>query len=437
MKQPVRRSRNTTGDWGVADYLIASKSCDIAGLEQLRRTGRLVVCISNLVHALQRERGVSNLHVGSGGRRPTAALDARIADTRAMDDRFRAALRGLTADITGSPAGSHLCSRIAYALQRLAELDAMREGTRAVNLTPEAIIDGYSELIHCLLAVVFEAADSAVDPDISRALVAMFQLMQGKEFAGRERAVGAAGFARGGFDARLVERLRNLIDSQERCFQVLVHFADADSLLLWRERGCGECSAEMERLRRVALTSAAGTRIDTDLSDLWFERTTQRIDAMKQVEDRLEANLDALCERKLAEARADMESHRHRIDALARLPSGRAPLTVFSSAGADAAEAGSFIADPAGSRLGRSLVELVQSQALRLQAMSEELDEARAALAERKTIDRAKALLIKHRGISEEEAYCLLRTVAMAQNRRLADVARDTIAMAGLLGPMQ
>ena len=63
-----------------------------------------------------------------------------------------------------------------------------------------------------------------------------------------------------------------------------------------------------------------------------------------------------------------------------------------------------------------------------------ELDEARTELAERKTIDRAKAILMESRKLSEPEAYALLRSTAMSQGRRIADVADALITAASLLG---
>jgi response regulator NasT len=67
--------------------------------------------------------------------------------------------------------------------------------------------------------------------------------------------------------------------------------------------------------------------------------------------------------------------------------------------------------------------------------MRTELDEAKTALAERKTIDRAKTILMESRSLSEADAYALLRSTAMNQNRRLADVAEALITAHGLLGP--
>ena len=66
--------------------------------------------------------------------------------------------------------------------------------------------------------------------------------------------------------------------------------------------------------------------------------------------------------------------------------------------------------------------------------MQTELDEARTALADRKTLDRAKALLMNSRGLTEPEAYSLLRSTAMNQGRRIVEVADALITAHSLLG---
>jgi response regulator NasT len=66
--------------------------------------------------------------------------------------------------------------------------------------------------------------------------------------------------------------------------------------------------------------------------------------------------------------------------------------------------------------------------------LQEELEEARTALADRKVIDRAKAILMKSKGLEEETAYGLMRKTAMNQHKRIADVARAIITAAEVLG---
>lgn len=68
-----------------------------------------------------------------------------------------------------------------------------------------------------------------------------------------------------------------------------------------------------------------------------------------------------------------------------------------------------------------------------LREMRSELAEARRALEERKVIDRAKGLLMKARGVSEDDAYALLRKTAMDQGKRVVDVAQALVTASGLL----
>jgi two-component system, response regulator / RNA-binding antiterminator len=67
------------------------------------------------------------------------------------------------------------------------------------------------------------------------------------------------------------------------------------------------------------------------------------------------------------------------------------------------------------------------------QKMRAELQATKAALEDRKIIDRAKTILMKARGIDEEAAYALLRKTAMDQKRRVADIASQLVMAAGLL----
>ena len=65
--------------------------------------------------------------------------------------------------------------------------------------------------------------------------------------------------------------------------------------------------------------------------------------------------------------------------------------------------------------------------------LREELERANQALEDRKLIERAKGILMKERGVNESDAYGLLRTAAMNENRRIIDVARGVVSASGLI----
>jgi two-component system, response regulator / RNA-binding antiterminator len=67
----------------------------------------------------------------------------------------------------------------------------------------------------------------------------------------------------------------------------------------------------------------------------------------------------------------------------------------------------------------------------RHQAATTELKQAESRLQERAIVDRAKALLIRQRRISEPDAYRWLRRTAMSRGRRIVDIAREVLTNAG------
>jgi response regulator NasT len=83
----------------------------------------------------------------------------------------------------------------------------------------------------------------------------------------------------------------------------------------------------------------------------------------------------------------------------------------------------------------KPIMEMAISRFNAFSRMARELEEARGELESRKLVEKAKGILMKSRGLSEEQAYALLRKTAMNQNRKLADVAQSLVTAADLLGP--
>jgi len=81
----------------------------------------------------------------------------------------------------------------------------------------------------------------------------------------------------------------------------------------------------------------------------------------------------------------------------------------------------------------RSVLEVAMSRFSLMNQLRQDLEKAKADLASRKTVERAKALLMKERGLDEEAAYRLLRKLSMDTGRPLGAVANDLLAFAGVL----
>jgi hypothetical protein len=308
--------------------------------------------------------------------------------------------------------GTRLFSRIAQLLQSLDGLPALRQRVAAGTVAAEQATSALVRLVGVLLAVVFEATDAATDPAVLRALVAQFNFMQGKEYAGQERALGARAFTSGRLDPDMQARWLDLVDAQARCLQIFQDLTEPALAMAWRSSdAAAQALAAIERLRAAAQQDGAPLLSLGTLNLPWYEACTARMDAMKTLEDALSARLRSLCAERIERARAELRDQRATLDALQR-----------------GAESDDTVGPPGyGPHLERAMVDLLAEQSQRMQRMGDDLDAARAALRERKLVERAKGLLMSSEGLDEESAYRRLRRQAMDGGLPLHELARRLI----------
>ncbi|MGQ2908153.1 MAG: ANTAR domain-containing response regulator [Aliihoeflea sp.] len=104
-----------------------------------------------------------------------------------------------------------------------------------------------------------------------------------------------------------------------------------------------------------------------------------------------------------------------------------------------AVEAGvsAYVVDGLRQERVKPILDMAVSRFNAFSRMSRELEEMRGELQGRKLVDKAKRILMQSRGLSEDEAYALLRKTAMNQNRKISEIADSLITAAGLLGPQE
>jgi response regulator NasT len=102
-----------------------------------------------------------------------------------------------------------------------------------------------------------------------------------------------------------------------------------------------------------------------------------------------------------------------------------------------AVEAGvsAYIVDGLKQERVRPILKMAISRFNAFSRLNRELEETRSELENRKVIDRAKGLLMRSRGLTEDEAYALLRRTAMNQNRKIVEIAQSLVTAASLLDP--
>ena len=104
-------------------------------------------------------------------------------------------------------------------------------------------------------------------------------------------------------------------------------------------------------------------------------------------------------------------------------------------AAAEAVKAGvaAYVVDGLHPGRVRSILDVAMTRFQLMHQLRTDLAKAKADLASRKTVERAKGLLMKERGLDEDGAYKLLRKLAMETGRPIGAVAADLLAFAGVL----
>jgi hypothetical protein len=408
------------------NVVLVAKQHKIEELNQLASTADFVEVISNLIHSLQAERGSSCLYLASSGQKFTKTKEEIIHESRILATRLRDLLSQKLAQSTY--ANAKLLSLMAWVLLGLDDLAVLRQNIHAFKLTAHECIDAYSRLISGLIALIFDVADTAVDPRISNLLVALFNLVQGKEFAGQERALGCYAFGSGKISPQYKQRILHLIDNQSRHFEVFCEFAKPIYVEKWHKIEQSDSTKFLHQLR--AQLNSTHT-LDHHLSELWFNHCSERLTDIWVLQCDLIHRIKICSANLISEAEIDLENAQGLIAHLRENPPSNASLgDRFFDPSIPVEFAFDFVSSVEhDNHRNKTIIDVLQLQSKRLADMELELQSARNALTERKTIERAKGLLMSQFNLSEEVAYKRMRSTAMEQKKKMIDVAQTIISI--------
>ena len=267
--------------------LIASdRYAQVARSNTVAPTVGLARSASDLVHELQKERGISIAYV-AGQRR----IDLGLAEQRHASDRAVARYLAHVA-AAGRDIATDLSAR--RTLAAWGEIDALPRHRAAVDRLQAGAADvlaAYSRLVDTLAASVADLVNEIDGTSLVRRLQAYRALMIVKESAGLERATGNALAAGGGFDP---EHYRAYVAAVTRQADYLAEFAavatDEQKAIVAAATGAA-ATAPVAAMRHVLLdltrTPAGAGPATSD----WWRATTARIEGLKDAEDRLAEGL--------------------------------------------------------------------------------------------------------------------------------------------------
>lgn len=401
-------------------FLLATKYEEIHSLEQLQKSCYALIKLGNLIHQIQKERAMSNIFLAS---RSTLFCSQLSQQNNAVDEAKNVLFDALESDYLltqPSISNARLLNVITYSLQSLDALTEIRAKIARQVFTPKQATHSFNQILSSLLNVFLEVADVASDPTITKILVSFFNFIQGKEYAGQERACGAAAFASNTFNDETHAQLSHLQQQQQQCFNFFLDNADELLTLAYKDFQSHKSGKEITKLRTMLcqLCQANNTEL-SQISEVWFEVTTARIDALHQVELKIADHLINCSAKQINISKRHLKDHKLALEKLGDSEL-EAPLTSYQVPDASLV-ANKFSAN-------KTMYDLITEQDKHIRQISHALDEARTVLKEQKLINQAKYILIEQLTITENEAHKQLQKQAMNSQSTLAEIAQKVLS---------
>jgi methyl-accepting chemotaxis protein len=271
---------------GLAGWLVVGQFQAYRAMHRVQHLAEVAPVISDLVHELQKERGMSAGLIGSKGR----SFADRIDGQRSLVDRKRQAMQAAfdaNREVLGDPAVAALVAESDGRLAGLADL--RRQVSGLAPTVPEAAA-AYTRIIAGLVGLVSQLAALNQNVEIANAIIAYSGLVQAKERLGQQRATGSAGFAAGRFDPPLFLAFVQLAARQETYLTLFEAFATPAQRQMYRDTVRGPALEALAGIERSVVEAGPGGAVAAEAS-AWFEAVTAKIDMQKSVEDNLGADI--------------------------------------------------------------------------------------------------------------------------------------------------
>jgi len=248
----------------------------------LTQLTQLSVSYSELVHELQKERGITAGFLGSKGEKFADKIDGQRRDTNnkvTQKNNFLSSNRVDNVEI------SNLNTTINTDIQKLANI---RQQVNELSIPLSDAISFYTNLNAKLLSVSAVIADLSTDAEMTKQTTAYYNFLQGKERAGIERAVLSNTFSANQFAPGMFVKFLSLVTQQNTYFDNFSTFAKAENKSTFEQQLNHNSIDEVKHMRKVAQEKPANFGID---AVYWFEQSTARIGQLKKIENALSEKL--------------------------------------------------------------------------------------------------------------------------------------------------
>jgi methyl-accepting chemotaxis protein len=254
---------------------------------------RLSVVYSELVHELQKERGMTAGFIGSKG----AKFANKLKNQRQETDSKNQKQETFWSDNNFSlDEIKQLNATISQSLQKLASI---RQQVDSQSISLGKALTYYTQLNKKLLSVASLNAKISTDALITKETIAYYNFLQGKERAGIERAVLSNTFAKNIFGEGMYAKFITLVSEQNTYFDNFNQLANNQGKQYFEQQLNNSAVKEVLKLRAIAKSKQNDFSIE---AEYWFAQSTGRIGQLKKTENYLGKEILTLVEEKQTNA---------------------------------------------------------------------------------------------------------------------------------------
>ncbi|MDX8127541.1 nitrate- and nitrite sensing domain-containing protein [Methylomonas sp. OY6] len=264
----------------MASFVVYTHIVEMQSAAKIISLANFSVYASDLVHELQKERGLSVGHLGSGGQKFKQELEQQRLATDEKLKQLNAFLKAFDT----KAAATNLAAGLAAVDRQIDQLDETRQSVTALSASGEVTINYYSNLNAAYLAIIAQLPQLSTNVEINHKLDAYANFLKGKEQAGVERAVLANTFAKDAFGPGMYEKLVTLIAFQNTYLDIFASVAPQQYLDFLQHTLRGQFIDETAAMRSKALSNADKGGFGVDPAH-WFAMQTGKINLLKDVEN--------------------------------------------------------------------------------------------------------------------------------------------------------
>ncbi|MBL4899455.1 MAG: methyl-accepting chemotaxis protein [Colwellia sp.] len=249
----------------------------------------LSVVYSELVHELQKERGMTAGFLGSKGSKFAKKLKNQREET---DQKRKKQENFWNKNDFSLNEIKQLHLTINESLQKIASI---RQQVDSQSISLGKALTYYTQLNKNLLSVAILNAHISSDALITQETIAYYNFLQGKERAGIERAVLSNTFAKNAFGEGMYAKFITLVSEQNVYFDNFNQLSNEHNKKYFEQQLNNSAVKEVLKLRAVAIKQQSDFAIE---AEYWFAQSTGRISQLKKVENYLGNNILILVEEK-------------------------------------------------------------------------------------------------------------------------------------------